>query len=112
MAVKRRLNIQVRFLEIMAGNPQYLIFIGRDITERKQAEAQIQQEIAEREKNRGQSFKPKSTCSIVCLIRQGDTIEIFDPDTMAYIKWNKACTELTGYSDEEFAEMNPRHRLL
>ena len=90
----------------LEGDPQNLIFIGRDITERKQAEEQIQQEVAERKRTEAE-LQAQINLFDSLLDTAADTIEIFDPDTLEYIKWNKACTELTGYSDEEFARMNP-----
>jgi PAS domain S-box-containing protein len=36
-----------------------------------------------------------------------DTIVIIEPHTMRYLKWNKAATRISGYSDEEFSTMNP-----
>lgn len=84
------------------GDPQYLIFIGRDITERKKAEEQLQQEIAERKRTE-RELQAQINLFDSLLDTAADTIEICDPDTLEYIKWNKAFTELTGYSDEEFA---------
>ena len=87
-------------------NPIYFFAIGRDITERKQAEEKIQQEIAERKKTELE-LQAQINLFDTLLDTAADTIEIFNPETMAYIKWNKACTRITGYSDEEFATMNP-----
>jgi PAS domain S-box-containing protein len=37
----------------------------------------------------------------------GDTIEVFDPDEMRYLKWNKRAREISGLSDEEIAVIDP-----
>ena len=36
-----------------------------------------------------------------------DTIVIFEPHTLRFLKWNKAATRITGYSDEELSNMHP-----
>jgi PAS domain S-box-containing protein len=90
----------------MGGDPQYLIFIGRDITERVQAQEALRKEVSER-KTAERELQSQIILFDSMLDTTADTIEIFDPDTLVYIKWNKACTEITGYSDEEFATMNP-----
>jgi PAS domain S-box-containing protein len=79
--------------------------LGR-ITERKRAEEQLQQEVTER-KNAESELQSQVVLFDSLLDTAADTIEIFKPDTLDYIKWNKACTDITGYSNEEFATMNP-----
>jgi GAF domain-containing protein len=66
----------------------------------------LQQEIAERKKTEAE-LQAQINLFDKLLETAPDTIEIFDPGSMEYIKWNKACIEVTGYSDEEFATMNP-----
>jgi len=36
-----------------------------------------------------------------------DTIVVFEPHTLRYLKWNKAVVQITGYSDEEFPTLHP-----
>ena len=36
-----------------------------------------------------------------------DTIVVFEPHTLRYLKWNKAAVRITGYSDEEFPTLHP-----
>jgi PAS domain S-box-containing protein len=68
--------------------------------------AQLQQEVTERKRTESE-LQAQINLVDTLLTTAWDTIEVFDPDTLAYIKWNKACTDVTGYSDEEFATMNP-----
>jgi GAF domain-containing protein len=68
--------------------------------------AQLQQEVTERKRTESE-LQAQINLVDTLLTTARDTIEVFDPDTLAYIKWNKACTDVTGYSDEEFATMNP-----
>ena len=35
-----------------------------------------------------------------------ETVEIFDTNTLEYIKWNKTFGQVTGYSDEEICCLN------
>jgi PAS domain S-box-containing protein len=88
------------------GDPQYLIFIGRDITERKQAEERIQQEIAERKTTEAE-LQAQLMLFDSRLQSVPDTITIIDPYTFKFIKWNNASLQVTGYSDEEFATLDP-----
>ena len=74
------------------GDAQYFVFIGRDISERLEAEEALQAQEA--------LLKDIFRTNI-------DTLEIFDPETMRYVMWNQAVNEISGYSDEEIAEMNP-----
>jgi PAS domain S-box-containing protein len=67
---------------------------------------QLQQEVAEH-KSTERELQAQINLFDTLLASTRDTIEVFDPDTLAYIKWNQACIEVTGYSDEEFATMNP-----
>ena len=36
-----------------------------------------------------------------------DIIVVFDAHTLQYVKWNRASTRITGYSDEEFSTLHP-----
>ena len=72
----------------------------------EQRTAQLEQEIEER-KTTERELQSQLILFDSLLDTAADTIEIFDPHTFEYIKWNQACTEITGYSDEEFATMNP-----
>ena len=74
------------------GDAQYFVFIGRDISERLEAEEALQAQEA--------LLKDIFRTNI-------DTLEIFDPETMRYVMWNQAVNEISGYSDEEIAEMDP-----
>lgn len=74
------------------GDAQYFVFIGRDISERLEAEEALQAQEA--------LLKDVFRTNI-------DTLEIFDPETMRYVMWNQAVNEISGYSDEEIAEMDP-----
>jgi len=76
------------------------------ITERKRTEEQLQIEVAEREKAE-RELESQIAFVDVLLDAAEDTIEIFDPDDMRYLKWNKKANELSGRSDEEIAVMDP-----
>lgn len=78
--------------------------LGR-IIERKQAEERLREEIAERRRAE-RELQAQSSLFESLLEATPDTIEIIDPATMKYIKWNKALTELSGYSDEELASLS------
>ena len=67
--------------------------------------ARLQEEVVERKKIEA-AFQTQINLFESLLEATPDTIEIVDPATMGYIKWNKALTELSGYSDEELAAMS------
>jgi len=62
----------------------------KDISERKQAEAEILVE---------------KTFTDTALDTQADTFFLFEPASGKAIRWNKAFREISGYSDEEIAQM-------
>jgi PAS domain S-box-containing protein len=79
--------------------------LGR-IIERKQAEEQLLQEITERKKTEAE-LQAQLMLFNSLLESVPDTIVIIDPYTFKYIKWNNAALQVTGYSDEEFATLDP-----
>jgi PAS domain S-box-containing protein len=79
--------------------------LGR-IIERKQAQERLHEEIAER-KETERELQVQSNLFESLLEATPDFIEVFDPDTLAYIKVNKALIEVTGYSEEEFGKLSP-----
>ena len=72
----------------------------------EQRTAQLEQEIATRKKIEAE-FQAQTSLFEGLLNNVSDTIEILDPHTFTYIRWNNACTRITGYTDEEFGAMNP-----
>ncbi len=67
-----------------------VISSGEDVTERKKAESELRstKEFTERALN-----------------AQKDTFFVFDPKTGEAIRWNRAFTEVSGYSDQEIAKL-------
>ena len=81
------------------GNDQYFVFIGRDITERLKVEEAL----------KASEAKLQSQAALLEDIFETnvDTIEIFDPESIRYVMWNQAVNKISGYTDEEIAEMDP-----
>ncbi len=75
---------------IVLDGEAHALSIVRDITERKQAEAALQ---AEKE------FVERA------LNTQLDTFFVFDPQTGKALRWNRAFRDMSGYSDEEIAQL-------
>ena len=67
---------------------------------------QLEQEVAARKKIEAE-FQAQTSLFEGLMNNVSDTIEILDPHTFTYIRWNDACTRITGYTDEEFGAMNP-----
>ena len=78
----------------------------KDITEQVRPNEQLRQEIAEREKAEREL---QTQISMLDGLLDGiaDIVEIWDPNTLEYIKWNKTFNQVTGYSDDEIAALNP-----
>lgn len=79
-------------IDIRDANGEIIRSIGmlQDITERKRTEGELR---AEKE------FSQNILDTVV------DTIFVFDPNTGKPIRWNRAFSEISGYTDEEIATM-------
>jgi PAS domain S-box-containing protein len=72
------------------GKLEYLSTIIRDITEKKEAE---------------ESLKKEKMFAETALNAQRDTFFVFEPTSGKIISWNKAFSEISGYSDEEISKL-------
>ncbi len=80
-----------------AGKPDYFISAIEDISEKVKLEQEI---IKSKEKaEKAEEF------IIRALNSQIDTFFLFDPSTQKAIRWNKAFTNISGYTDEEVAAL-------
>lgn len=70
---------------------QYANIYGQDITERKKSEIAL---------NTEKKFTEDILNSSI------DTVFVFDPETGKTYRWNKAFSEVTGYTDEEISFMS------
>jgi len=71
---------------------EFIIAMIEDVTKKVQTEQALQNQI---------------TLVDGLLNAATETVEIFDANTLEYIKWNKSFSQVTGYSDEEIASMSP-----
>jgi PAS domain S-box-containing protein len=86
---KKKAYIEADWIPIIdAGKVMGGVGIVVDITDRKQAEAQIRTE---------KEFTEKA------LNAQPDTFFLFEPATCKALRWNRAFREITGFTDEEIA---------
>ncbi|UCF28951.1 MAG: PAS domain S-box protein [Chloroflexota bacterium] len=83
-----------------------LLTMIEDVNEQVQLLEQLQTEIAER-KLLEEELESQIKLVDGLLNAAQETVEIWDAQTLKYIKWNKTFRELTGYSDDEIATMNP-----
>jgi PAS domain S-box-containing protein len=88
------------------GGQEVLIAMIEDVTEQVQLNEQLQQEFTER-KQAEQELQTQITLVDGLLDAAAESVEIWDAQTLEYIKWNKTFRQLTGYSDDEIAAMNP-----
>jgi diguanylate cyclase (GGDEF)-like protein/PAS domain S-box-containing protein len=80
-----------------AGKPDYFISAVEDISEKVKLEHEI---IESKEKaERAEVFIMNALDS------QMDTFFLFDPSTQKAIRWNKAFTDISGYTDKEVAAL-------
>ncbi|MDH3674228.1 MAG: AAA family ATPase, partial [Anaerolineae bacterium] len=84
------------------GGQEVLIAMIEDVTEQVQLNEQLQQEITER-KQAEQELQTQITLVDGLLDAAAESVEIWDAQTLEYIKWNKTFRQLTGYSDDEIA---------
>ncbi len=59
-----------------------------------------------RRKSAEEELRNEKNFTETALDSQQDTFFLFDPDTGKAIRWNKAFTDITGYSDQEVAKMS------
>jgi PAS domain S-box-containing protein len=83
-------DIEISTVQLSKEGQKYTQSTFRDITERKKAE---------------DALKSAKEFTETALNAQMDTFFVFDPITKQPVRWNKAFSEMTGYSDEEIASM-------
>lgn len=83
-------NLTVSLTRDDSGAPDYFISVIEDITDRKNFERALE---AEKEFTEN------------VLNAQRDTFFLFEPATGRDVRWNRAFRELTGYSDDEIAQL-------
>jgi len=92
--------------KISREGQEIILSLIEDVTEQVQIKEQLQQEIAERETVQ-QELQTQISLLDGLLDAAKETVQIWDAQTLEYIKWNRTFRELTGYSDDEIAAMNP-----
>ena len=86
---------------------KFLLAMIEDVSEYVQLNDQLRREIAEKELIE-QELQSQIALLDGLLDSTIDSIVFVDPQVSRYHKWNKAATtRITGYSDEEFSNINP-----